>query len=237
MRKKILSIIFVIFILFLNSYIVFGVKASGNVATEERSVSKFHSVKLNCNGIVNITQGDSQTVIVKTDDNLFSNIKTEVKRGELIISVSGILTNVTTIEVDIIMNEINSLIVNSQGRMDVQGDVEVNDIKLAINGTGNISINIVTDFILSKIIGTGTITVSGTTSTHEIEIVGSGLVDAESLSSENAKLNISNGGNCKLYVKEKMEVNTGFGGGNVEYRGEPIIYGKMNGITNITYNE
>ena len=237
MRKKILSILFVILVLLLNSYIAFGLKASGNVATEERSVSKFHSVKLNCNGIVNITQGATQTVILKTDDNLFNNIKTQVKRGELIISVTGILTNVTTIEVDIVMNEINSLIVNSQGRMDVQGDVEVNDIKLAINGSGSISLNIVTDFILSKIIGSGTITVSGTTSTHEIEVAGSGLVDAESLSSENAKLNISNGGSCKLYVKEKMEVNTGLGGGNIEYRGEPIIHGKMLGATNITYNE
>lgn len=237
MRKKILSILFIVSILLLTSLNSFGVKASGNVASEERSVSKFHSVKVMNNMIVNITQGATQTVIIKTDDNLFPNIKTEVKRGELILSIYGILTNVTTIEVDIVMTEINSLNVSSQARLDVQGDVNVNDINLTVNGTGSITINVATDFIFSKVIGSGTITVSGTTSTHEIEIAGTGLVNAESLSSENVKINLSNGGNCKLYVKEKMDINAGFGGGNIEYRGEPIIQGKIFGITNLTYLE
>ena len=235
MRKKIITILLITSILLLANLTTFAVKASGNVASEERSVSKFHSVKLMCNAIINVTQGEVQRVIVKIDDNLFPHLKTEVKQGELIISLSGILTNVTTIEVDIVMSDINTLNVSSPGRIDVQGDINVNNIRLEVNGTGNISININTDFIFSKVVGAGTITVSGTTSTHELEIIGTGLVDASSLSSEKVKAGISNGGSCKIYVKEEIDANTGFGGGNIEYRGTPIVKGKFNSVTNLTY--
>lgn len=237
MRKNILTIILITSILLLVNFTSFGVKASGNVTSEERSVSAFHSVKLMCNGIVNVTQGETEVVIVKTDDNLFPNIKTEVKQGELNISVSGILTNVTTIEVDIVMKDINTLNVSSPGRIDVQGDINVDNIRLEVNGSGSISININTDFIFSKIVGAGTITVSGTTSSHEIEVIGSGLVDASSLSSDKVKLGLSNGGNCKIYVKEEIDATVGFGGGNIEYRGEPIVKGKFAGSTTLTYLE
>ncbi len=237
MRKKFISIVFIACILLFANYISFGVKASGRVASENRSLSKFHSVKLFTNGTVNITQGTEQMVIVKTDDNIFPNIKTEVQRGELTISISGIVTNVTSIEIDIVMDDINNLTVNSAGRIVVQNEVNTDNMNLVVNLTGNISLNINTKFLYSKITSTGTITLSGTAETHEIEISGSGLIDAANLKAKKVKAKISNSGKSKVYVEENLDVDFGLGGGDLEYTGNPIINSKFLGGGSIIYKE
>lgn len=235
MRKKLFLLLIVSLLLSVN-YITFAFKASGKVTSEIRTVSLFHSVRLNCNGVVTIKNGSPQSVTINADDNIFSNIKTEVKGGELNITLSGLISDITKLEVDIVMDNINSLTVNGPGRIDVATEINNKNINLTVFGNGEMTLLINTDIIVSKIIGSGKISVEGKSLSHEVDINGSGQVNAVNLAVDKSKAKISNGGTYKSNVKEEIDLSIN-SGGNLEYMGSPKIKAKVTGSGNITYKE
>jgi uncharacterized protein YpmB len=55
--------------------------------SEQRELSKFTNIKLTCKANVYITQGNTQSVTIKTDNKTLTNLKTEVNNDILTISL------------------------------------------------------------------------------------------------------------------------------------------------------
>ena len=62
------------------------VEGSGNIITEEREVAEFTKVHLKGSGNVIVSQGQTQSLQVKTDDNIMPLIETDVSDKKLTIS-------------------------------------------------------------------------------------------------------------------------------------------------------
>ncbi len=62
-----------------------SVSGSGRVTSETRNVSGFSSVSLEGTGLVVIEQGGTESLTVSGDDNLMSDIETEVRGNTLVL--------------------------------------------------------------------------------------------------------------------------------------------------------
>jgi hypothetical protein len=221
MIKKIISITSVLFIALIS---VYAVKGSGNLSQEERPVSSFHTVYFNCQGNLNITQGNKTLLKVKADDNVISSIKTGIKRGELTISLKGIVTD-ATIEIEIVMDNINKLEVTGNGIITINGGIQTDNLELRVNGGGGISSKVTSKFLFTKLFGNGYMDIAGDTDSHETEISAGGEVRAVDLNTKKTKCTITGVGKTKINVSDDLEIKVGGLGGNgiIEFRGKPKL--------------
>ncbi len=63
------------------------VVGSGNVIEEEREISGVSSVSLATSGVMNVTFGDREELIIRAEDNLMQYIEVENKNGNLFIDI------------------------------------------------------------------------------------------------------------------------------------------------------
>ena len=59
------------------------VNGSGDLITETREVSDFNGINLSGSGEVIVTQGDTESLTVETDDNVMEHVKSEVRGATL----------------------------------------------------------------------------------------------------------------------------------------------------------
>lgn len=62
------------------------IKGSGDLISETRQVGHFDGIALSATGRVIITQDGSESLTIKTDDNVMKHIKTAVENGILMLS-------------------------------------------------------------------------------------------------------------------------------------------------------
>jgi Putative auto-transporter adhesin, head GIN domain len=202
-------------------------KPAPQVISEQRDLAKFFSIKVNCKANINITQGSSQLVIIKTDNKTLTGLKTAVVNSELMISSSSLFP-AQVLDIDITMEDINSLTLNSSGTITVNNAINTHDLKLIINGSGSISSNVNSEYVYNKIFGSGNILISGTTKNYEMEINGSGQITASDLTAESVKITLSSAGICKVNATKDMNISI-TGAGEIKYSGTPKLKVKING--------
>ena len=177
-----------------------GVQGSGTSKSETRNVSGF--TKIDAGGAINIevTAQKDYNVEVQADDNLLTNIKTEVSGDTLKIYSEDRISPKTRINVKISMPSIEGL--------DVSGA-----------SSGNIA-NVKTNSLELKASGASKIGISGAAKTLNADASGASTIDAEALQVEDAEIEAS--GASKAVVSATNELNIeASGASKVSYVGEP----------------
>jgi hypothetical protein len=199
------------------------IKGNGQVKKETRTVSDFTSLASHGSMDVQISYGDSKSVVVEADENLLPYIETSVENGKLSIKPKKNvnLKSSSKMIVHVSMTKINSLQLSGSGNVDGEGAF-TNDGKteIALSGSGNIKLGFESfkDLALS-ISGSGNIDLkSNKTNNISASISGSGNIDCSSISSSDVSAKISGSGNVKVYANNSIDAKIS-GSGNVYYKG------------------
>ena len=214
-----------------------GVPGSGKIETETREVEDFRAVTIRYPADVTIVQGESESVIVETDDNLLPQLVTEVRDGTLVIENSeddwpervdasdGIKITITVMD----LNEINF---SSAGSLDVN-DLKTDALNLSLSGAGEVTLNDVdTDRLDIRLSGAGNIDASGAADQLEIVISGFGDFEGEDLASLTANVRISGAGNATVRVKDDLAATVS-GAGSIDYYGSPSVDENVSGAGSV----
>jgi hypothetical protein len=174
---------------------------NGIMASSVREIPTFTSVVIEGSTDLEIVAGDSnQKVVVEGDSNLLSNIITEVNNGVL------------TIRAEKGYHSKNALIVKanvaSLSKMEIQGSSDITAKNLK---------NADTEI---EIAGSGNITVDGVTQNLKVYVAGSGDVSAEKLTANNANLQIDGSGNVSAHCSNDLDIEIN-GSGDISYIGNP----------------
>lgn len=201
-----------------------AVRGSGNLKTEERSVSGFDRISLSGMGDLNIVQGDEEALTIEAEDNLLQYITTEVRDSELQIGIKDGANILPTrsIRFELRVKDLTAVSVSGAGNLKMDA-LRAENLNLTVSGAGNVDIkNLDVTDINVKSSGTGNFNLAGKTQTQNITISGAGNYRAADLESNSADLSVSGAGNSTLWVKEKLTVKiSGFG--RVEYYGDPTV--------------
>jgi hypothetical protein len=216
-------------ILLLNVFSIFSVeqKTDGQIITELRTLPVFHTIKMNCSGKIILTQGKDQIIMVKTDNKALANLKTDVAKGELTITLGG-FSKPAVLEIEITMPDISDLEVNGSGKIEVKNEINSSNLSFIVNGNGSITAKINSTFIYNKIFGSGNILLAGKTKSLEVDIFGSGQINSLDLGADDLKAKLSGGGVCKSSVNNDLNLEIS-GTGELKYNGQPKVKLKING--------
>lgn len=206
---------------------------SGNLVTEVRLLSSFHSVYLSTVGNVNISQGGVQEISITIDDNLLEFIRTVVSGGMLFIEVEpGHRFSNFNLTVNLTMTDLEQLFLSGAGSITGINTFKIDAVLLDLGGAGNISLRLESDQLTSSLTGAGNIILSGKVDTHQVNHSGAGNLLAFNLTTETTRISLSGAGKDEVMVKQLLEVNIS-GAGSVYYKGYPTIIQSITGAGNL----
>ena len=188
-----------------------GVKGSGKIVTEDRSVSGFTSVEHRGAGDIDIVVGPATKVTLKTDDNIAKLVQTRVENGKLIIDSTEPISP-TDYEITITVPSLKSF---------------------AIDGAGDASIKgIAGDSFQASIDGAGAINLSGSATNAVLSIDGAGNIEAFDLKADDVTASIDGAGNIEVSANETLNASLD-GAGGIRYRGNPTVTKKVSGVGSV----
>ena len=181
-----------------------GIRGSGNVISEPRTVSGFNAVKLNGTGQVVIEENGSESLVITADDNLLPYLTTEVTNNQLILGTkdNANLNPSKDIMYKIGVKDLNVMELGGSGSMEAKG-INTPRLKVMLGGSGTIS-------------------ASGMADEEEITLAGQGDYRGRDLKSKTATIDIMGSGDVVLNASDKLDANI-MGSGSIKYVGDPAI--------------
>ena len=200
----------------------------GGIVEETFDISDVNSISLRMDATIFLTQGDQQEVTISAQANIIDEIDFRVRNRELVINNSRCLRNYDPIEIYMTIPDIRELNISGSGSIIGQNQLVVNDLQLAILGSGNMELDITGDDLFARISGSGDMKLAGQMDDLNYTVSGSGNLHGFDLEAQTADINISGSGNVELTVIERLDVRIS-GSGDVYFRGDPSIESRISG--------
>jgi hypothetical protein len=200
------------------------VVGSGHVTKTQRQLTGFKGLSLELPSNVEIVQGDTEGVVIETDDNIASLIETVVENGQLNIRSIPRSKSFKPTSLKITVNARTIERISIAGSGDVRvGILQSPSLEARISGSGDIHIGkLDADSLTVAISGSGDFLAGGRADTARLSIAGSGDVKAGTLAAKNVTVNIAGAGDAKVWASEKLKVSIA-GSGDVDYCGEAAV--------------
>lgn len=198
------------------------VKGNGDVRSDEFHLPNISGVKLEGIGEVIIRQGNTQEIIVETDNNLMDYLDTDVNGGVWDIEFERCVRNVTRLTVYITVPEIEKLIVSGSGSIVGEDAFAGDELETNVSGSGNIEFNFTGNVVEASVSGSGHIDLFGGAEFLDVNISGSGDIRAFDLVSQECDVHISGSGDARVNVEDFLKVRIS-GSGDVLYMGNPEL--------------
>ncbi len=196
-------------------------QGSGNVISEERTVSNFDKIHVYGNADVYITQGNIRQIEVFAEDNLMRRVITNVSGGTLEVDIQGCITQSRTALVYITTPDIRSISVSGSAYITSESQIQGNKLEVIMSGSGDMDLWVETRELTVRNTGSGNIVMSGITDFQDVYLTGSGDYEGLDLYSDISEALISGSGDAYLYARNTLDA-TITGSGNIYYKGEPF---------------
>jgi hypothetical protein len=211
-------------------------RGSGNVITEERAVSGFDKVELNGVGIVQITQGNTESLTIEAEDNIMPIITSEVENGTLILrqEENKLINPTKPIIYTVSMIDITGLTGAGSGEFEA-ATIDTGVLDLDLSGSGEINITTLdADSLTVNIAGSGSATISGQVNDQQVDVAGSGEYSAAGLDSNIVDISIAGSGEAVVRVNDTLDASVS-GSGRVSYYGDPIVTSDVTGSGSVEH--
>ncbi|MGE5249108.1 MAG: head GIN domain-containing protein [Bacteroidota bacterium] len=214
-----------------------AVPGSGKLATDTRTLGDFSGIAIRYPAEVTIRQGNSQSATIEADDNLVSQIGTDIRNGTLYIDNNELdwaarVDPSRTVKITINVKDLNDIVFSGAGTVRVEG-LSTEQLKVALSGAGEMNLSKLKvkrlDGVLS---GAGNIKADGTADEVSLTISGLGSLNAPELDSLSANIRISGSGSATLGVKDQLNAMVS-GAGSIYYYGSPSVTQRISGVGSV----
>ena len=218
---------------------------SSSGVTQVRNVGKFTGVSVSSGIKVNFTQGNNQSVIVDTDQNLQQYVTTEVENGILVIAVKykeNRNLNFKKLLVTIEAPRLSSVKVSSGSLFTTLNTIKENDFDSKISSGANLNADLNIANSVKVDISSGSsariastsrtlqfegssgsmATLEGTADKIYLDLSSAAACNAQNLIAKNVIADASSGANIKVHATETLTA-TASSGASIRYKGDPEI--------------
>lgn len=193
---------------------------------------EFKSIYLNANYTIYLKQTNKQEVQVEVLTEIFSLTEIKVEDGILMVNldrkpespnksiwakIDDIKVN-PTMKIYISMKQIQELQINGGGKIISENSIASPNLQLAVNGNGNMDLDIKGEQVKLEVTGSGNLKVKGYATAMNAFIGGTGNILAFDCPVETAKIKVSGSGNCDVNVAQLIDALV-YGSGTVRHKG------------------
>jgi Putative auto-transporter adhesin, head GIN domain len=185
---------------------------SGISKTEQRNVSNFTKIEVSGALNVEVVTNKDFNVTVEADDNLLSQIKTELDGDTLKVYSKGWLSTKTKINIKISMPNLDGIEVSGASNV-TASNLENEDLEIELSGASKLKID-------------------GKTTNAKFDVSGASKFDGENLEIENAEIDNSGASSVLVSVTKNLTADTS-GASKVTYIGNPAVEKSVSGASSI----
>jgi hypothetical protein len=229
---KILPAILFLFLLSCKDHGPDCFKSTGKTVTEDRSLTPFKTIFLKDNLNLIITDDTIQKVSVEAGEHLLSEIRTEVKNGQLFISNDNSCNWVRSYKkpLNVYLSLKNVIDIFHYGSGDITSQEKINKdtIIFHLYTSGNININMNSNYIWLDMDKLGDFTLSGKTHSLVSYTIGLGKLNTTGLACQDFYQKNDSQGSSDIHSDSllRVEINNS---GNIYYTGTPSVVSRMGG--------
>lgn len=201
------------------------ITGSGNVVTQEESITGFDKVDISQSFEVDISQGEGFSVVIRVDDNLVEHLQVVKQDNTLKIGLKpnrNYTASNATLEAEVTMPELTGLDLSGASQATISGFKSTNDLFVDLSGASSLVGDIEaakTSFDLS---GGSDANVSGSGQESTIDVAGGSQIDLSNFPVANVTVNAAGGSIATVNASGKLNADAG-GASTVFYLGDPIL--------------
>lgn len=198
------------------------VTGDGKVVSETRDVPEFTGIKVGSGIDVFLTQGENQSVVVESDQNLQEWIRTEVKGTDLHIYTDKNIRLARTKRIDITCRMLDNIDVSSAGDVTGLNRFKADKLDIDMSSAGNLDFEVEAHEIIISISSAGNAILKGKTDTLRADLSSAGDLNAFDLEAKYGDISVSSAGSARVFVTEEASFRSN-SAGDIDYRGEPRV--------------
>lgn len=229
---QILSVFFLILIFIGISSCDDCIEGNGKISTRTANLPEINSISLDIDANVVLVNDTLGEVKIEGESNLIEAITLNRNGKNLKIESEKCFISHKPVTLFIPIKVISSLQINGSGDIKSTYKLSATELKLKINGSGNIDIQVDASNLYSEINGSGDIIINGSAQNHKVEINGSGNVKAEGFPTGDIRILINGSGDCYAMATTALAVKIR-GSGSIYYSGNPDITSDIKGSGSI----
>ena len=215
-----------------------GERGSGNVVSEAREVSNFHSIEVSYPAEVFVKQGSQESLEIEAEDNLLPKLQTQVRNGTLEIFYrreNGKHVNPTkTVKITIVVKDLDEVDFTSAGELTIE-KLKTDTLDVSLSGAGNLELDEVQLKGLGvNLSGAGSMTASGVADDLDLNISGFGDFEGADLHGKVARVSISGAGSATVWVDEDLMAGIS-GAGSISYYGTASVTKQISGVGGVNH--
>lgn len=206
--------------------------AFSQVTKKVLELPEFKSIYVNSNYTVYLKQTNKQEVTVEALTEIYTVSDIKVVDGVLMVNIErkpespnkslwakidDIKLN-PTMKLYVTMKNIEELQVNGGGKIIAENSLATGNIKLAVNGSGSMDIDLKGDMVKAEVTGAGSLALRGYATAVDALVSGPGTIHGFNCPVDNAKLKLSGAGVCELNVTNTLDAVVA-GSGMVKHKG------------------
>ncbi len=195
------------------------IKGNGNVTTQSRDVSDFHSVEASGFFEIELMEGTEGVEIV-TDENLHEHIEVEVKNGSLRIYTNDKMLDAKELLVKVSFEQLNSVDIAGAAQITCKSPIQGESFELEVAGAAEAELDVDVKNLSLDLAGGSEVEVVGNATMADFDIAGAGEVRALDLQTQQCSIDISGAGEIEVSVAKALDVDI-TGAGEVRYKGNP----------------
>jgi hypothetical protein len=195
----------------------------------------FDSIEISGSADVRFTQGPSDLVIVRGDDEVQRAIVLEVDHGKLRIDQGGAwrFWDPNRVRIEVQARELARVSISGAGDFVAPAPVRADTLTVSISGAGSARFaRLDAQKVLFGIAGKGDGQVAGTTKELIVKISGHGEFRGENLRADLCEVQVSGVGNARIWSVEQLRVAVA-GVGKIDYWGTPQVHRRISGAATI----
>jgi hypothetical protein len=212
------------------------VKGNGVQTTITKTTESYDKISTGGSFYVELVLGKEGTITIQGDENIISQIVTEVIGNELKVyfEKNRSYNYKQDITITIPFEKISALSFAGSGNLIGKDVINASDFEVKMTGSGDCSLEINAKNVDAKFTGSGNLKLSGTAENLEAKTAGSGNLNCTKLVSQNADVAVAGSGRLEVNCTNKLIAKVA-GSGNIQYNGNPkIIDSKVAGSGEIS---
>jgi hypothetical protein len=192
-----------------------GTVGKGNIISEKRSVSSFHSIDVNAVAEVTFIQDNTPGLEVKSYENIVPLILTSVRNGVLVIESKRHIYDLGSEHPQIIIHVpmLDHLKLEGVGSINSEGPFNFNSVDIELSGVGSINI-------------------SGHAGVATMINSGAGSIHCKNLLTDTTVAKTSGVGSIQCNVSHFLRATVS-GVGSISYTGDPIVEKSVSGVGSV----
>lgn len=199
------------------------VRGNGERAEEARPVAAFDVVESHGALDVLVERGETFSLTVSIDSNLFNDVETEVVDGVLRINLhEGVFHIVPGPHVRVTMPHLTALTLKGSGDVDAFRFDETAPVRLRLSGSGNLNFEGSAPALTASLDGSGDLDLTGSAGQLTLDVDGSGDLNAKQCPGTSAELSVDGSGDLSSTVNGDVSASVR-GSGDIDIFGAATL--------------